>query len=207
MNKYLSRKNLIIFSIGIILLGTLILLPMSYRPIPITIEATTPLDKSTQNSVMINPQIQFNKSILASDISIASSPDENWTINQVDKQTISLSHKKYLYLNTKYVLTIKYLDQVVSIYTFSTAPGQTDPRFLQQVQDKMDAQYPLMGETPRFTQGYSLVYSAPLTLEITILDSKITPSDIILQAKAWVTQNGLAPDSHQYKIAQPATKK
>jgi hypothetical protein len=201
MKQYLTLKNLLIVAILLGIISFIIYLFSLLSPkLPIIIKSL-PKHNSLQNSVTNPLIIQFDAPVIFSDFTIISTPKEDWTISQVDNQTISINHQKYLFSNTKYMITLSYKGRPLPDYVFTTAAGQSDPRFLQDIKLKMDMQFPLMAITPYNTSQYRVVYSAPLTLEITIKNRNLTTVEAIDQVKSWVTKNGGDADSHKYVIA------
>jgi hypothetical protein len=134
---------------------------------------------------------------------ISSVPEENWNVSQTDTQTLSLGHSQYLKSNTSYLINIIYKTKPLTSLAFITAGGQADPRYYQQVQADLSSKYPLATYTPYDTPLYRVVYSAPMTLEITLKSPTISRAQAISDIKSWVTSIGGDASSHQYVIAKP----
>lgn len=200
MKKYLNRKNIIIFSIVTLIALIFSLFYKPKPPLPQLI-SSSPISNAQRVSLTDSIQLKFDQDIDSTRLVIKSSPPEDWSI-QVgnDNSTIILKSKKYLQVETSYSLSILYGDKSVSTLNFKTIPQQGDPRYTQGVLKEMDRDYPLAVKLPYNTPSYRVVYSAPLTLEITLKNQNISSATAIGDIKAWVTQNGGDASSHKYVI-------
>lgn len=201
MKKFLTIKNLIFATILMIVVSLVVYL---YRgknqPLP-EIILSTPQNNSVGNSVTSPLSLKFNLPIIVGDIRVNSNPNEDWELTQVDKQTISLNHKKYLQSNTKYFLSFSYKGSPLTSIVFSTAGGQNSPRYFQELESELDRDYPLAIKTPYETSSFRVVYSLPLTLEITLKNSDLSEDEVIAEVKSWVTKNGGDATAHKYIFA------
>lgn len=165
--------------------------------------SSIPANNSNLNIFTQPILLQFNQSINLGDFKFQISPEEPFTPSQDEKTRIILTFSKVFQINTNYLLTIFYKGKQMDQINFNTnIPSNTqyDARFLEDVQNNMDNKYPLMAKTPYETKDYRVVYSAPLTLEITLKSSNLTSSDAISAVKSWVTQNGGDSMAHKYVI-------
>ncbi|KKU13357.1 MAG: hypothetical protein UX21_C0047G0001, partial [Microgenomates group bacterium GW2011_GWC2_45_8] len=85
-------------------------------------------------------------------------------------------------------------------FSFTTKPTQTDQIILDQIHAELKDKYPLANKTPYTTPEYRVIYSAPLTLEITLKTGALAPDAAISQIQLWVKNNGLDPSTHQYLV-------
>ncbi|MGA3291656.1 MAG: Ig-like domain-containing protein [Candidatus Microgenomates bacterium] len=167
--------------------------------IPIAITDSTPKDGASGVSVFDPITITFNQKVDSSTFTVSSDPSENWTISQTTPSTIKLDHQLYLEVSTTYKLTVLQNDNVVGTITFETENEQNDPRQLQNLQSELNKDYPLASLTPYETSNFRVVYTAPLTLGITLKGST-EAQDAILQVESWVESNGIDPGTHKYII-------
>ncbi len=168
--------------------------------LPLTILGTTPQEGSSQVSPFDSVTITFNQRVNPQEISVTSTPSENWSVSQNISNILTITHGEYLRVATPYTLTIMQDNKTIGTLKFETAHEQNDPRLLQTLQSELDQKYPLASLTPYETSDYKVVYSAPLTFEIQI-KSSIQPQDAISQVKEWVKSNGVDPATHKYIIS------
>lgn len=201
MMKILTNKKFIIF-LGLVTL-VIFITSLFYKPTPPLPEVTqsVPTPNATKVNHFDTINLQFNQTIDPSLISVSSTPQEEWIVSSTDKDTISLKPKQYFHVDTTYVVNVSYSQQLVYSLNFKTAHQQSDPRYAQEVVSEIKRDYPLAVKTPYETDNYSVIYSTPLTLEITLKNNNLGPSDIIAEVKAWVTKNGGDPIAHKYVIA------
>lgn len=204
MMKLLSNKKFLLF-LGL-LTFIVFIFSLFYKPptpLPEVIQSSP-----TQNSNKVNYfdtlTLRFNQAIDPSLITISSTPAEDWSIDDVSGDTVSLKSKQYFQVDTSYVVNISYKNQLIYTLSFKTTHQQSDPRYAQEVMNEIKRDYPLAVKTPYETADYSVTYSKPLTLEITLKNSTVKASDVISEVKSWVTKNGGDSLAHQYTIA-PAT--
>ncbi len=69
------------------------------------------------------------------------------------------------------------------------------------MKDELARDYPLAQKLPYSTPDYRVVYSSPMTLEITLKNSNLTSVEVIDEIKSWVTKNGGDVANHKYVIA------
>lgn len=201
MKKFFNKKTILI-----LLAITLVAVVVSfvYKPV-------NPLPKVISSSITTNTtkvnyfdpiQLKLDQSISPAKISVKSVPEELWDITSAegDPTTILLNHTQYFRVNTNYSLTIFYDNQQISVLTFKTAPQQNDPRYVQEVNNEMARDYPLATKVPYETNNYSVVYSLPLTLEITLKNFDLSEDEAIAEVKSWVTKNGGNSAAHKYVI-------
>lgn len=167
----------------------------------IVITSSLPADGEIGVSVFNPIELTFNQEVDPLLVEVFSDPSETWSLNQKTNNSFELNHKSYLRVATKYQMTIKYNGDNIGSLSFVTAKEQNDPRLLQTLQSEMDRDYPLAKLTPYETPELSVVYSAPLTLEIDI-KGQISTAEAILKIQSWVKQKGTDPSTHKYTIKE-----
>ncbi len=171
---------------------------------PILITKSAPSEGSIGVSVFDPISITFNQPVDSVSVTVMSEPSENWTTSQISPNIIKVDHKLYLKVSTTYKLNILQHGNLVGTLVFETAREQNDPRQLQNLQLELDKNYPLASLTPYQTPDYRVVYSAPLTLGIT-LKTSIEKQTAISQVQTWVKSNGVDPETHKYIVTNPST--
>lgn len=198
--KFNTRQLLI--ALGILLIVGLTTILISNPP---KIEDTSP--KHEQTNIDINQEITltFTEKIEIKDIKIDSEPEEDWQKIQDLTNQLILKHEKPFHNNTDYTIYIFHKNKLIYTFDFKTTNlVQSNPRAVQELQESVELNYPLALQTPHITSFYEVVYSAPLTLEIQIVEfSTKTREEIISEVKWWVQSEGIDPESHQYITVYP----
>lgn len=196
---FTKTQKYIIVGLGILALVTTAVSFILKKPptLPIIIE-TIPPNSSIKVPLDQDLRISFNSPIDFNLITINSIPNEQWIISEISSKEIQLKHRYALYPNTLYRLNILYDLQRVGELSFTTITSQSDPRLVQEIEDEVRRDYPLASKTPLERPGFSVVYSKPLTLEITLKEGIEERSEIINAVRDWVRENGLDPSSHSY---------
>ncbi len=199
-------KIVLAVAIGVAFIVSLIYLSNKTKPAPSlpAIITSSPGNHTTEASVFGPIIIVFNQPIVASDVTATSVPEELWSIQQKDANTIELDHQLYLRVASDYTVTINEKGQIVGTISFTTAHEQNDPRYLQGLQSDLDKNYPLSQFTPYETALYRVVYSAPLTLEIDLKSDTLDQATAISQIKSWVQSHGIDPATHAYTVVAPS---
>jgi len=200
MKKMLSNKKFLIV-LAILAVGTMIYSFLPKKIITPTLLSSTPIEKSTKASVFDPLKFTYDQPVLLSKIKATSIPEENWNIEQDSPTSIILTHKRFLLTNQPYVVNIYYNDKLANTLSFTTKAEQNDPRYLQTVQATMDRDFPLALKLPYSTDSYRVVYSAPMTLEISIKNPNILPDKATSDIKSWVTSVGGDASAHKYIIS------
>ncbi len=195
-----NRKFLIIF--GVLVLITLII-SLIIKPTTILPEIikTSPVERSTKVNYFDNISFTFNVDIDPTLVSLTSIPEENWQKSPKSTREIIFNSAQYLQVNTQYILTLSYQNKPIHTLTFTTIPQQSDPRYVQEVNNEIERDYPLAVKTPYDAPGFTVVYSKPLALEITLKEGVEERSEIINAVRDWVKESGLDPDSHTYSFS------
>lgn len=201
MKNLLNKKNIIILAIIAIILLMFSLLYKPKQPLP-KILLSSPAEGSDRASLTEPIQLKFDQEIDPTLFTVTSTPTEEWTIEPGDsKFVITLKSKQYLRVETKYSLSVAYNNQAVSTLNFKTIPQQGDPRYTQGVLKEMDRDYPIAQKLPYNSTLYRVIYSAPMTLEITIKNENITSEKAFSDIRTWVTSVGGDASAHKYVIS------
>jgi hypothetical protein len=203
MKKLLNKKVLIILSIVTLLF---LIFSLFYKPRPPLPKLLSSLPTQGSQKVLVTDviQLKFDEGVDPSLLTANSNPPEDWSLQTGNDSTIAVAKSKQLLrVETAYSLSILYGGQLVSTLNFKTIPQQGDPRYTQQVIQEMARDYPLAKFIPYDTPLYRVVYSAPMTLEITLKSPTISRAQAISDIKSWVTSIGGDASAHQYVIAKP----
>lgn len=199
--KLLTSKKFLLGLGGLALL-TLALsffLPQANKP---TLISSTPHTNSTKYSLIDPLEFKFRNSVLATDFSLSSTPVSEWVITQKDVQTLSATHPKPLSPSTQYTVNILWKGQFLASLTFTTIASQTDYELLDRLETELARDYPLANFVPYTTVQYRVIYTAPLTLEITLKNPNISSDEAVADIQSWVKSQGVDPASHKYVVAE-----
>ena len=166
--------------------------------------STYPVKDSNLTNLNSPILLEFNQKINLADFKFEVTPTETFSSEQNGDTKITLKPNKTLQINKKYSLVITHKNKQVETLSFTTNASkdtQYDARFNQDIQNELDTQYPLIAKTPYTTSLYRVVYSAPMTLEITIKNPEISSMEAINDIKSWVTSVGGDADAHKYVIS------
>lgn len=195
-----NKKFLIIFGLITLVVFIVSLTIKPPTPLPEVIK-TTPIDRSTKVNYFDKISYVFNSDLDPNLLSLTSIPEENWQKSPKNTREVIFNSAQYLQVNTEYTLTLSYNQTPIHKLTFTTLPQQSDPRYVQEVNNELKRDYPLAVKTPLERPGFSVVYSKPLTLEITLKEGVDERGEIINAVRDWVKENGLDPDSHTYTFS------
>lgn len=171
---------------------------------PPQIVAANPTHNALAVSLEIKPLLTFDEEVFAADFTLASVPSISWTLSQSSPTSLRAQPALLLQPQTKYLLQIKWKDQKLPDYSFTTQTSQTDPLLIKNMKDELARDYPLAQSTPYTTPLYRVVYSSPMTLEITLKNLNITSQEAIDEIKEWVKSMGGDAEAHRYVIASPS---
>jgi hypothetical protein len=194
MLKILSHRITIVL-LAVLALITL-LFSIFYRPKPATpkLLEVSPKDRSEIN-YFDEIRLRLDKAINQDGLVVNSIPEEEWEILVIVKS------KKYLQVNTQYLLNITYQNSPIASLTYTVKPQQSDPRYAQEVAEEIKRDYPLAAKIPYEAPGFTVLYKSPMTFEITLKEGVEERSEIINAVRDWVKENGLDPDSHTYTFS------
>lgn len=195
-----NKKFLIGLGVITLILFIISLIIRPTTPLPVVVK-TSPLERSTKVNYFDPISFTFNQDVDPNLLKLSSIPEENWQLKPLNTKNVSFSSAQYLQVNTGYNLTLTYNNQPIHTLTFTTLPQQSDPRYVQEVNNELKRDYPLAVKTPLERPGFTVVYIKPLTLEITLKEGVEERSEIINAVRDWVKENGLDPDSHSYSFS------
>lgn len=204
-NMFTTIKNIVFSKQFIIGFGGLIIIILVYSLIRPSLITPTLLESDPPNNFnklsTINPiQLEFRDEVINTDFKITSVPEVNWQVNQVYDRVISLSHEKQLTPSKPYLLKIIWKNKEVTTLSYKTEDTQQDYELIKNVKEEIAKNYPLAKLMPYDTLGYSLVYTGPLTLEITLKNPNLKSQEVIDEVKGWVSANGANAEAHKYFV-------
>lgn len=202
MKLFLLRyKKYILITLGILAVS-FFLLNKKNPPIP-QITNFTPPDNSQKIDLRAAPSYLFDTPVAIEDLIISSTPTFNFTLTSENQNTISATHSLAFQPATTYVITITLNDKVLQTHSFTTLATQEDPLLIQSMNEELARDYPLAQKLPNSTSFYRVVYSSPMTLEITLKNSNLTSAEVIDEVKSWVEKNGGDVSAHKFVITTP----
>lgn len=202
-NLLTNRKfvTFISFVLAILTIVSLVILNRKQAAALPKIVNSDPSFGTTNGDIFKPISLDFNLPVISSDFSITSAPPENWTISQSGSASILLTHQQILHPATLYTLNLTWQNKPLPPLTFTTQLAQGDPRLVQELTEELTRDYPLARFTPYETSNYKVVYSAPMTFEITIKNPNLKSDEVVTEIKAWVTQNGGDVSAHKFIVA------
>lgn len=165
------------------------------------ISSTSPSNNATKIVLNQPVVISFKKPIQVTDFLFTSDPSLSWDLTQTSANTITASHSLDFQPSSTYALNLTWKNRAYSPIIFTTMVSQVDPLFIKQTNDELARDYPLAQKFPYETPGFRIVYSAPLTLEISLKNKNITDEEAFAYARQYVKDNGLDPSTHKYIIS------
>lgn len=200
MSQYIRLRFLLPFaSLAILVIFFL----TRSTPLP-TLTSTSPTDQSIGVALLPTITLRFTKDLPNSPITLSSVPDALYRPTAILARELSFTPSTPLSPNTTYRISIQFGESMLHQFSFTTKPTQTDQVVLDQIHLELKDKYPLAQKTPYTTSEYRVIYSAPLTLEITLKNTALTTDQAISQIKSWVKSQGLDPTTHQYKVVAPS---
>jgi hypothetical protein len=203
-----TPKKLKVVAIIISIAAMCLIIFLAFRPkkevlpsFPTNLEVTSssPANGDAGVSVFDPFTVTFNEPADFLTVTAVSDPTEQWVVTQASPNSVKIDHKLYLRVATNYTLTILQHGNPIGKIVFRTANEQNDPRFLQGLQVERDKKYPLLSLTPLETAKYRIVYSAPLTLEVSLKVSADS-QEAIEEVRSWVKSRGIDPSTHKYVV-------
>lgn len=198
-NLFLKYKNYLVLIL--VVLSVILFLIGGKAQKPPTIKALSPLDRAQNVDLRSSLNYSSDNPLILSEISITSSPSLDLELNLQNPNTLVATHKLAFQPSTTYTISLAWRDQNILTHSFTTIKSQEDPLLIQSMKDELERDYPLAQKLPLKTPQYRVVYSAPLTLEITLINPNFTSEEIIEEVKSWVTQNGGDVSAHKFVMA------
>lgn len=202
----INPKNLKIPLIVSLVLLALVAIVLIFRSSSLktpTLKSTLPLDDAKNVTLISSVSFVFNEAVLLADFTLSSDPSFNYLLTQPNPETIIASHPLSFQPSTTYTLTLNWKGRLLTTKQFSTLVAQEDPLLIQNMKDELASDYPLGNSTPYETPSYRVVYSAPLTLAISLKSPGFDQDLAISEIKSWVKSQGGNVDLHKYVIAAP----
>jgi hypothetical protein len=195
----LKYKVQILIALGVL---TLIFLLIGKKSPPLPkVTSFSPINAAQKIDLRTVPTYQIDTPITLSDLTLTSTPNFNFQLSEATTGTILATHPTAFQPSTTYSLTLSWQNQNILTHSFTTIKSQEDPLLIQNMKDELARDYPLAQKLPLNTPQYRVVYSAPLTREITLKNPNLTSAEVIEEVKSWVTQNGGNANVHKYVIS------
>lgn len=157
------------------------------------------------STTSLNIQIDFSYSLTnENQYNINIVPEIKTLLKKLDNngKTLRLTSEEPLHPNTNYQITIKDKNKTLWQSSFTTEKLQGDPVIPFEGQKYTQDNYPLLEYIPYETENFSVRYSAPLTLTVTI--KKGEQKTIEPSIKEWIKSHSVDPSTHQFKWVTPA---
>ena len=196
------RTKIILVIIGVLIFLNVVATIISalFPSLP-PIISTNPSNNAAKTTLDQPFIVNFKQPIQVTDFSLTSEPTLSWDIAQTSSTTLTATHSLDFQPSTTYTLTLAWKNQAYSPIKITTMASQVDPLFIKQTNDELARDYPLAQLLPYNTDLYRVVYSAPMTLEITIKNENILPEKAFGEIRSWVTSVGGDADAHKYVIS------
>lgn len=196
----LFTPRLLLFLLPLAVIGVVLYSLLARPPAPApTVLSTNPPQDSRAASIYDPITIELDQDINPALLSVSSSPAEDWQVVRKDNLAYSLTHAKYLRVETLYTLDLYYNQQPLYTLSFTTFKQQSDPRYMQEVQAEMTRDYPLSSVFPYDHPHYYALYTAPRAIEIRLKSTQITENEALQQVKNIFGQKGVDPATHSFK--------
>jgi hypothetical protein len=199
LKQFSPRQKVLLLILGGLFALLLIFFSQLTPPSPI-ITKTKPLDKAVDVPLLPTIELHFDRDITLSDITLSVAPFIDLRSTLTSPTTITFVPTSPLTPTTTYVFSVSILDSSPYQFSFTTQSTQTDQALLDRLNSELDRDYPLAAKTPYETPQFRVVYSAPLTLKITLKSSALTPDSATNQVQDWVKARGINPTTHQYIV-------
>lgn len=200
MFNFIKSKKFLLALAGITVI-TLIFSLVKPRLVVPTLLKSIPPNNSNNISTIKPITLEFEGVVISSDFAIVSSPEHSFDIKQIDNYSLSVVPTKQLTPEIKYSLSVVWKNNPLTTLIFTTQHTETDYELLKNVKAEIAKNYPLATLMPYETSNYKVLYSGPLTLEITSKNPNLKSQELIDSVKSWVIQNGADASAHKYVIA------
>ena len=197
--QFLTSKKFLT-ALAVLALGTLIF--SFFKPVfkPKLI-SSVPTNNSTKFGLVNQPiTFTFANPINSSEFILTSTPDAEWQLTQVGPKSLVTQHSKPLLRLTKYTLNLLWNNTLLTSFSFTTEDTQTDYELIEDIKTEVARDFPLASKLPYETTQYKVVYSAPLTLVITIKNPLLTSAKAIEDIQSWVKSQGFDPATHKFVV-------
>lgn len=160
--------------------------------------------QNNEENVSINPkiEIEFDKPANEKKISVTFLPEVEFSqIPAEDKLSLIIQSSFPLNPSTTYNFVIKYGKQTIWQSSFKTIQLEGDASIPIEGQKYTEDNFPLAQYIPYETGKYSVRYSLPLTLKVTIING--IKKEIETEINAWMKSKGVEPKTHQFVWVEP----
>lgn len=157
------------------------------------------------STVSLNIQIDFDLPLAnENQYSISIIPEIKTLMKKLDNngKTLRLTSEEPLHPNTNYQVIVRDKNKTLRQSSFTTEKLQGDPTIPFEGQKYTQDNYPLLEFIPYETEDFSVRYSAPLTLTVSI--EKGEQKTIESSIKEWIISHSVDPSTHQIKWVTPA---
>lgn len=202
MEKLLENRQKLFILATVVLAVVYIVLFIYFKlnPSMPRLISSSPIDLSKDVALAKLPTFEFDKPIDLTDVVIISSPKTSWVLTQTKATNITATHTPDFQPATTYTISLTWKNKPLAGLEFKTLASQVDPLLLQEMKEELARDYPLARFTPYKTSNYRVVYSSPMTFEITMINSNLTSEDAIEEVKSWITKNGGDAASHKLVV-------
>lgn len=163
----------------------------SLLKLELRVQEALPLQK---NQVDLNQSFGFTFNKKPKNITITTSPVFEFE-QRIDKKKLTIIPKQKLEQETRYIIFIKQRGKEIFKYSFTTR-GSTETEMVELDTQITLEEYPLAYELPLETEKYSVIYTDPLTLQITIKTG--TKTQIEKEIIDWVKEKEVDPATHKF---------
>lgn len=197
-NRFL-RVVLVALVLGLVYLG--LYLSSTRPPAPPVLVSSSPANNALQVGLLDPVIFEFETPVLASDFAIASTPSLSWQVKNQGQYMVVATHSPAFSSATRYSLALSWRGASLLTHNLTALQTQEDVVLIQNMKAELARDYPLGQKTPYETTAFRVVYSAPLTLEITLKNTTLSAETALADIRSWVQSNGLDPASHKYVVS------
>lgn len=177
-----------------------VILLLRSRTTPVSISSTLPAHEAVKVSLLPTLTLTFAEGPGNTPITLQSDPPFESRLIDVKSNALSFTPTTALTPNTQYIITVLANGHSIYTFRFTTLTPPTDQVLIDNLHQELKDNYPLSSKTPYTTSNYRVIYSAPLTLEITLKNATLSSAQAVAEVKSWVESQGLDPSSHQYLV-------
>jgi len=202
----MNRKTKILIIVLALLAGALLGLRLLIKtPNQKVVYVLAENEATNVSTVSLKIQIDFEQALSSENqYAFTINPEVKTITKKLENsnKTLQITSEEPLHPNTNYQITIKDKNKILWQSDFTTEVLQGDPTIPYEGQKYTQDNYPLLEFIPYETESFSVRYSAPLTLTITIKKGEQkTIEPLIID---WIKSHGVDPSTHQLKWVTPA---
>lgn len=195
-----SRIIIILSVVAGILLGIKLILPEEKK---LELIESSPSNNQEGVKIFSTLKFAFNLTTSSEELIILTNPDFGYSSDNFDKNTIEIKPENPLEFETEYSIVIKnnkYKD-FYEVVKFKTENGEIpaytqeqQKEFYEQLERQTYKDYPLFDFIPYQTDNFTVGYSRPLILSITL---KKDTAEIRQEVLTWIRSKGVDPATHK----------